>query len=125
MASIEAAEPTPWASLGSERLSRHCVPRSHLCVAHAAAGVINAGVRTGAVRPDPELGLGMVRFARPVATVREVIRARAELHWESACAVASREGGTTERGCGSLFRDETRRDHVAAAAEKASPAGQF
>lgn len=73
----------------------------------------------------PPVRAGVARFARPFATVREVIRARAELHWERARPAALEEGGTTERGFGSLFRDETKRDEVAAAAEKAFLAGQF
>jgi hypothetical protein len=67
---------------------------------------------------------GVARFTRPVATVREVIRARAELHWEDAGQILG-DAHSTERGFGSLFQDVTRRDAVAEAAEKAFLAGRF
>lgn len=67
---------------------------------------------------------GVAKFSRPIATVREVIRARAELHWEEARRVFG-DGTSAERGFGSLFQDVTKRDAIAKAAEKAFLAGRF
>lgn len=74
--------------------------------------------------PQPIMA-GIAQFTMPTVTVRDVIRARAELYWEAASRRAPDLGQATERGFGSMFRDETRRDAVAAAAEKAFLAGNF
>lgn len=73
----------------------------------------------------PPVAAGVARFARAVATVREIVRARAELHWEVACETPEADGERIERGFGRLFRDETRREAVGDAAERAFLEGGF
>lgn len=70
--------------------------------------------------------VGTARFTRPTATVREVIRARAELHWEAAREAAFGDrADTAERGFGALFRDLDRAEEVIAAAEQGFVAGRY
>ena len=74
----------------------------------------------------PPVTAGRARFARPVATVREIIRARAELHWEAARdAVFLASVETAERGFGSMFRETGRCDDVVAAAEAGFVTGRY
>ena len=70
--------------------------------------------------------VGAARFARPSATVREIIRARAELHWEAAReAAVGPQTDPVERGFGALFGKLDRCDEVVAAAEEGFLAGRY
>lgn len=73
----------------------------------------------------PAVTVGVARFDGPTATVREIIRARAELHWEAAREATFGQIETTERGFGALFRDLDRSEKVVAAAEAGFVAGRY
>ncbi len=71
------------------------------------------------------LSVGIARFSRLTATVRDLVRARAELYWEASRERAIGDGTVAERGFGILFDRGDTREAIAAAAEQAFVAGQY